>query len=73
MYLHIYRHEIIGNVMSFRDLTELGLPLDKPNVYIVLDASSLSKFLTTEQQEITSLFEEFDDIFAKTQQRSRFS
>ena len=65
MYLHIYGHETISDIVSFGDLTKLGLPLDELNVHIVLVASSLSKFLPTEQQEIKFLFEEFNDIFAK--------
>ena len=39
--------------------------MDEANIHIVLDKSSLSKFLPTKQQEINSLFEEFDNIFAK--------
>ena len=39
--------------------------MDEANIHIVLDKSSLSKFLPTKQQEINSLFEKFDNIFAK--------
>ena len=63
--IHLDHSNEVGDIQNLRNLSDLGLPDNNPNIFLAIEVDEIEGISKQEKNRLRALFEKYDNVFAK--------